>query len=488
MQPRERSSPDADGVWGRAAPSDNDERLRGLQSMRVRTGIAAIVGALVGVGTAVGGAFILAHEIADSQADDRVAAAISGYQIGELHTGDQARIDELIEQALSKSASGRDCPFPDEPDPLPSPVVVEAELIGTFPQPTWVVVDPSTGHEFVVLREGRVVTLDGGRTVVDVTSTTRVEHDSGLMAAAIDASGAWMYLYQSSWIDPPDGARSTRILAVPLAESASTVAPTVILEVQVPTGQHAGGGIAVGPDDMLWVALGDGGGLGDPRANAQDPSVLLGKILRIDPQPESDRYAIPPDNPYADPEDGVRDEIVAVGLRNPWRLAFDAASGALWFGDVGQSCWEEIDQIAARDDLGELNFGWDLREATEPFQAPPVPPDDEPELTEPVFAYHHGSGRCAVTTGYPYRGDSLAAAASGSLLLADYCGDDVFVLEPTGSGFGLVSLDVEIPSPVAIVPDADGEPLVVSLWADGETQSGGGVYRLRSELGGASGP
>lgn len=254
----------------------------------------------------------------------------------------------------------------------------------------------------------------------------------------------------------------------------------VIFEVEVPTGQHAGGGMAVGPDGTIWLALGDGGGLGDPRANGQDPTVLLGKILRIDPRPEAGTYAIPADNPHAAAGDGIRDEIVAVGVRNPWRIWYDTIDDSVWFGDAGQSCWEEIDRLAGPLSDPAANFGWDLREGDEPFQTPPVEPDEYPEFIDPTFSYHHGSGWSAVTAGFAYRGaEHVGALSPGSFLYADFCGDGVYALVGDDrTGWRSHDLGVVVPHPVAIVPDADGEPLVVSLFADNADESGGGVYRL----------
>ncbi len=439
----------------------------------VTVGVVSVIGILAAV--AVPG-------WAGRRADTRFRDAVASYELGVVHTGDDARLDDLIEQALSKSAANRDCPFPDEPDPIPVSVPVRAELVREFDRPTWAAANPATGDVVVTQRTGLVIRLDDGVTVADVTSTTRFDNDSGLLAAGFSTDGTWLYLYQSSWTRPPSGPRSTRVLAVPLDSGGVASGDAVtILQVEVPTGQHAGGGMAVGPDGTIWLGFGDGGGLGDPRANGQDPTVFLGKIVRIDPRPEAGTYAIPADNPHASSDDGIRDEIAAVGVRNPWRIWYDTADDAVWFGDVGQSCWEEIDRLPVSPAPSAANFGWDVREADVPFQTPPVEPDEYPEFIDPTFAYHHGAGWCAVTAGFVYRGAvPLGGLSTGSFLYGDFCGDGVYALVGDDrTGWRSHDLGVVVPHPVAIVPDADGQPLVVSLYADNADESGGAVYRLR---------
>src|SRR5262249_49756488 len=114
-----------------------------------------------------------------------------------------------------------------------------------------------------------------------------------------------------------------------------------ILFVQQPFANHNGGDLVFGPDGYLYVGLGDGGSEGDPQSNGQKLSTLLSKMLRIAPRP-SGGYSIPPDNPFVG-RSGIRPEIWAFGLRNPWRYSFDRQTGDLWIADVGQNKWEEID-------------------------------------------------------------------------------------------------------------------------------------------------
>ncbi len=147
----------------------------------------------------------------------------------------------------------------------------------------------------------------------------------------------------------------------PVADPSSEV---VLLRVDQPYANHNGGQLVFGPDGYLWIGLGDGGNQGDPNGNGQNPSALLGKILRIDVDGGSP-YAIPVDNPYA--SGGGSPEVWAIGLRNPWRFSFDRATGDLYIADVGQGKWEEIDYFASGTKSTPANFGWNIREGTHPY-------------------------------------------------------------------------------------------------------------------------
>jgi glucose/arabinose dehydrogenase len=163
---------------------------------------------------------------------------------------------------------------------------------------------------------------------------------------------------------------------------------------------------------MLWIGMGDGGSGGDPGNRAQNPKELLGKLLRLDVD-HGDPYAIPRDNPFADGRGG-RPEIWAIGLRNPWRLAFDAPSGLLYVADVGQNLWEEVDVV--RPDQPGLNFGWRLYEGRHDYKRERSEPRG---LVFPMIEYGHDQG-CSVTGGVVYRGSRIPALR-GCYLYSDYC-------------------------------------------------------------------
>jgi len=186
----------------------------------------------------------------------------------------------------------------------------------------------------------------------------------------------------------------------------------VLLRIVHPQGNHNGGMMAFGPDGMLYIGTGDGGGAGDPQRNGQNGGVLLGKLLRIDIDGKKP-YAIPATNPFVH-RSGFRHEIWAYGLRNPWRFSFDRDTGALYIGDVGQGAWEEID-VAAKGRGGQ-DYGWNIREGTHCYD--PSSGCRSSGLTPPVFEYGHDQG-CAVIGGYVDRLSS--SALRGIYLFSDYC-------------------------------------------------------------------
>ncbi len=176
---------------------------------------------------------------------------------------------------------------------------------------------------------------------------------------------------------------------------------------------HNGGDLAFGPDGFLYYAMGDGGGGGDPDPeDGQNLDTLLGKILRLDVSVAP--YANPPDNPFVG--SAGRDEIWAYGLRNPWRMSFDAQTGELWAGDVGQSMREEIDRIVKGG-----NYGWDCREGDLAF-------DEDANCTPPYVApevVHARDEARSITGGYVYRGIALPELAD-SYVYGDFVTGRVF--------------------------------------------------------------
>jgi glucose/arabinose dehydrogenase len=204
-----------------------------------------------------------------------------------------------------------------------------------------------------------------------------------------------------------------------------------LLFVKQPFANHNGGAVAFGPDGLLYISLGDGGGGGDPQGNGQSLKTLLGKILRIDIDSEGAGrdYGIPADNPYAHGADGGLAEIWLWGLRNPWRMSFDRANGDLWIGDVGQGEWEEID-VQRAGAPGGTNFGWNRMEGSHCF-SPPSGCED-PGLVLPVAEYGHDQG-CTVIGGNVDRGTGQPLLAGG-YVFADYCSGRVWAIDPSVDG------------------------------------------------------
>ena len=187
----------------------------------------------------------------------------------------------------------------------------------------------------------------------------------------------------------------------------------IILELDQPYLNHNGGMIAFGPDGYLYIGFGDGGSGGDPENRAQDRSNLHGSILRIDVHPANDSipYDIPLDNPFVG-EPGVREEIFAYGLRNPFRFSFDPQTGDLWAGDVGQVTREEIDIIESGG-----NYGWRVYEGTTVYNdsGNTLPPS---AFTPPVYEYGRSVGT-SIIGGVVYRGNEIPSLV-GRYLYADW--------------------------------------------------------------------
>lgn len=201
---------------------------------------------------------------------------------------------------------------------------------------------------------------------------------------------------------------------------------TILMEIAQPYGNHNGGQISFGPDGYVYIGLGDGGSGGDPEENGQDRSTLLGSIIRIDVDNPSDgrMYGIPDDNPFVDNSEGYREEIYAYGLRNPWRFSWDAQTGQMWTGDVGQNAYEEIDIV----EKGE-NYGWNIMEGNHCFE--PDTGCDQSGLVLPVHEYPHEDG-VSITGGFVYRGSDVPALA-GKYIYADYASGNIWALTFDGT-------------------------------------------------------
>ncbi|MCA1814290.1 MAG: PQQ-dependent sugar dehydrogenase, partial [Halobacteriales archaeon] len=176
-------------------------------------------------------------------------------------------------------------------------------------------------------------------------------------------------------------------------------------------------------DGMLYFGLGDGGAGGDPFGNGQNPNTLLGKMLRLDVN-GAHGYAIPPTNPCAATL-ACRPEIWSMGLRNPWRWSFDAVTGDLWIGDVGQNAWEEVDWQPALLALPvPLNYGWNCWEGNHMYAGCNGIGPSQGALTFPVVEYSHAQG-CSIIGGFAYRGTAIPAL-HGAYLYGDLCSQRVW--------------------------------------------------------------
>ena len=264
---------------------------------------------------------------------------------------------------------------------------------------------------FVVEQGGviKIVDLNGvvnSTPFLDIQSIVNAGGERGLLGLAFhpeyQTNGRFFVHYSNSSGDTQISEFSVSTSNPDIANPNSEV---MLLTVSQPFSNHNGGTIAFGPQDgYLYIGLGDGGGGGDTDNNAQNPTLLIGKLLRIDIDTQSggNNYGIPSDNPFiGDPN--TRDEIWATGLRNPFRFTMDPETNSIWIGDVGQNAREEVNRASLTQ--AGLNYGWRCYEGNAPFNTSGCP--DESELTFPVFDYSWNGGG-SVIGGYVYRGDLYA--------------------------------------------------------------------------------
>lgn len=316
------------------------------------------------------------------------------------------------------------------PDPA-TKVSYRSRKVGTLAAAVDVVErSPQDDFVYVVSRNGVIERwgLDGRRrdVVLDISSRTTGEGERGLLGLAFRASnpaGPW-----AAYLNVTDKDGNTDIIRYDVAADGTFAATsTTILEIDQPYANHNGGDLEIGPDNMLYVAMGDGGSGGDPERRATNTSSLLGKILRIDPHRTG--YRIPADNPMVNVA-GARPEIWSMGLRNPWRINFDSR-GNLWVADVGQNEWEEVSVARAAGSTPGgrgINFGWSAYEGTHRY-------NDDVDGTGtlmPVHEYKHDDGRCSISGGAT--GTTTATPGrAGWYFYSDYCSGEVTALRVVGS-------------------------------------------------------
>ncbi len=315
------------------------------------------------------------------------------------------------------------------------------------------------GEWWIAERAGRVIVVDPdsgtvGDTVLDLDDEASNGGERGLLGLAVDDDALY--------VNYTDRRGDTRIEAFLLDETGRPGQRVVLLTLEQPFGNHNGGALAIGPDGHLYVGVGDGGGSGDPLGAGQDPGTALGSILRIDPTPAAPGgpYAIPTDNPFAD--GGGIPEAFLIGVRNPWRMSFDSATGDFWIADVGQDRWEEVTLLLGANGWGlGANLGWNLREGTEAFRG------ERPEgNVDPVFVYSHTGevGGCSITGGEVYRGDAIPGLV-GAYVFGDYCTSDVWAISVASGEVVFVDLDISMPGGnlVDFSVDPNGEMVALSL-------------------------
>jgi glucose/arabinose dehydrogenase len=298
-----------------------------------------------------------------------------------------------------------------------------------------------SGRLFIVQLGGTVRVVQAGKlqsaTFLDITSKVLSGGERGLLGLAFHPdfeTNRWLFVHYTRNDDDSAGDGDiviSRFTANPAGTSAPSGSEVVLFTIDhCAAGNHNGGSMAFGPDGYLYIGIGDGGS--GQKANAQNITNRLGKILRIDVdgtgEGDNDAFDYPADNPFVG-ETGD-DAIWAYGLRNPWRISFDRGTGDLWIGDVGERTYEEIDRQPAAQSAVQ-NYGWSLMEGFHCFDLPSGCDPAEEGLTLPVAEYGRTLG-CSVTGGYVYRGPSQRDM-QGLYVFGDYCSGRIWTIPAAGS-------------------------------------------------------
>jgi glucose/arabinose dehydrogenase len=343
-------------------------------------------------------------------------------------------------------------------------VNVKLTEIAELERPTAMTIRAGDETLYVTEQGGRVRAIRNGQLdpapSLDISSTVSGGNEQGLLGLAFSPDGSKLYVHYTN----DNGDTRVDEYAADAAGAADPASRREVLAVEQPQANHNGGELAFGPDGLLYLGLGDGGGANDEGGghasggNGQSLGTLLGKILRIDPTPSAGAgYTVPPDNPFVGTA-GARPEIWAYGLRNPWRFSWDEATDDLWIGDVGQGEWEEIDLATSATGGGRgVNYGWNVWEGTHQFRD-----GDAPGAVGPVFEYSHDGGNCSVTGGSVYRGAAIPAL-HGGYVFADYCGGSLrAIVVQNGAVTQERVLPVTADSITSFGEDANGELYVLS--------------------------
>lgn len=321
--------------------------------------------------------------------------------------------------------------------PAPNTTSVEVTLtalMGDLDRPGHVFALPD-GTPAVIEQVGIVRRLTDGavwldmRDAVDANSSER-----GLFSVAFSPFQAELFV---SYTRASDSA--TVVSRMPLIDNQPDLTNvSLVIAVEQPYANHNGGFIAFGPDQYLYIATGDGGSGNDPQNYAQNPQSLLGKVLRIDVRDPLVPYAIPAGQPVAAT---WLPEIIAVGLRNPWRFGF-LSDQSIWIADVGQNRLEEMN-IVPLATLPTTNFGWRIREGNACRQAG-TPNCDDPIFTDPVAVYAHDDGHCSITGGETIPHPRIAG--QDAILYGDFCSGVIWMWDAEAGAQIIADTDLQISS------------------------------------------
>lgn len=348
--------------------------------------------------------------------------------------------------------------------------------VGRFKAPIALVATPGSQKLLLGEREGVIRRIDlatdgsfsSAKEILNISGEVTTEGEGGLVGLAVSPNGDQLYVSYTNknW--------QSRIVSYSMNADGEILntTPHVLLVVDQPHIGHNNGHLLTDSMGRLLIGFGDGGSsqVQDPFGHSQNRTTLLGSLLRITPTPDGAfPYSVSRDNPFVDEMTaGVRPEIIAFGLRNPWRFDLDKATGDLWVSDVGHQMIEEINYLEAKEVNSGANFGWSNMEGSTEFRGP------EPSGHVPaVYSYRHDgiSYRCSVIGGVVVRGGHLTDL-DGAYLFSDYCDGAIRALRLSTDGAEpeVLNLEVKIDLPVSFSQLEDGTVYVLSL--------AGGVFRL----------
>lgn len=353
-----------------------------------------------------------------------------------------------------------------------TPQVTLTTAFSGFAQPVLLTnAKDGSGRKFIVEQGGRIFVAQPGSgassVFLDITTRVLSGGEQGLLGLAFHPTYSINGRFFVNYTRQPDGATVISEFRVSGTDAnlGNPNSEVVVLTIAQPYANHNGGMMAFGAGGYLYIGMGDGGSGNDPENRSQNTDELLGKMLRIDidnPESPTVPYSSPTTNPFFGPIPG-RDEIYAVGLRNPWRFSFDRSTGTLYLGDVGQNTMEEIDIVTSGG-----NYGWRVFEGTLCTGLDPVL-CSIPGYTPPIAEYSHTNGRCSVTGGYVYRG-TAGSLPAGTYVYGDFCTGEIFMLKD-----GVQSLLVTTPNNISSFGEDEAGEIYVLTY-------GGTIFHIKRKF------
>jgi len=377
------------------------------------------------------------------------AASPTAVQPSPATTVVPAQPEATTESEPAELVSPTSTPVPAASPTMATGPVTALQLVplqGNFDEPTYL------GHAFdrrlfVVEKAGRIQIVDeqGRRAEPFLDIVDRVGSggsEQGLLSVAFHPDYGNNGLFYVNYTNRNGDTVVSRYQVGEDPDRADPASEQILLNIGQPYQNHNGGQLQFGPDGYLYVGMGDGGSGGDPQNHGQNPATLLGALLRLDVDAGGEvGYAIPPDNPYVGSDTG-RNEVWAIGLRNPWRFSFDRETGDLYIADVGQNQYEEVN-VAPAGHAAPINYGWNIMEGLHCYGSDTC---EQEGLYLPAVEYSHPEGGCSITGGYVYRGEQFPAL-SGNYFYGDFCTGRVWsFLSPDGEPRQVASVQGNITS------------------------------------------